>query len=155
MTEQHKIDLILAEYDRAQEIAQHTDVVIHEVAAIIWGANTLLLGFILEVNCDSSNQRLVVLTALLGMITLVYVPWVQFLTKRGQKVAFEICREIESEFPLRHQLHTRIHAVYFKKGGQIAIWILTGLFIVAWIIVIHNASECLQWGWFDVLRQLW
>lgn len=152
---EQKIEFSLAEYDQALEIAQHTDVVIHEVAAIVWGANTLLLGFILEVSCDSSNQRLVVLTAFLGIITLLYVPWVQFLTKKSQKLAFQICREIESEFPLRHKLHSRIHSVYPKKGGQYAIWILTGLFVVAWAIVIHNACKCLQSGVLDVLRQLW
>src|SRR5437899_2257806 len=118
MTEQEpeeKIEITLAEYDQALEIAQHTDVVIHEVAAIIWGANTLLLGFILEVDCGSSNQRLVVLTAALGIMSLLYVPWVQFLTKKSQKVAFEVCREIERESQFKHRLHTRIHERYLKK----------------------------------------
>jgi hypothetical protein len=67
---EQKAEITIAEYDQALDIAEHTDVVIHEVAAIIWGANTLLLGFILEVDCGSSNQRLVVLTATLGKSTV-------------------------------------------------------------------------------------
>src|SRR5690242_12262584 len=154
-TIQQKPEITIAEYDQALEIAQHTDVVIHEVAAIIWGANTLLLGFILEVDCGSSNQRLVILTALLGIISLLYVPWVQFLTKKSQRVAFEICREIERGFLFRHQLHTRIHEKYLKRGGQTAVIILSGLFVVAWLIVIHNASQCLGTTSWDTFRQLW
>jgi hypothetical protein len=153
-TIEQKPEITIAEYDQALDIAQHTDVVIHEVAAIIWGANTLLLGFILEVDCGSSNQRLVVLTAALGIITLLYVPWVQFLTKKSQRVAFEICREIEREGQFKHRLHTRIRERYLKKGGQRAILFLSVLFVIAWVIVIHNASRCLKTTSGAVFRQL-
>jgi hypothetical protein len=50
------LDKAMHEYEQAGEIARHTDNIIHEVTAIVWGANTLLLGFILEVPCESKNQ---------------------------------------------------------------------------------------------------
>jgi hypothetical protein len=53
-------DKALHEYDQALEIGRYSDNIIHEVAAIVWGANTLLLGFILEVPCESTNQSLVI-----------------------------------------------------------------------------------------------
>src|SRR6266404_8383931 len=84
---------MLAEYEQAQSIGQHSDAVFHEVTAIVWGANTLLLGFILEVPCESDNQKLVVLSAIVGMAMSVYVPWIYKLAKKGQRAAFQVCRE--------------------------------------------------------------
>jgi len=136
--------IILSEYAQAQEVALHTDTVIHEVAAIVWGANTLLLGFILEVPCKPENQWLVVVASVLGIFMSAYVPWVQWLTKRGQTIAFEVCREIEEGSGFVHKLHSRIHAAYPKKRGQAAIWFLTICFVVGWCWVIHHAWVCLH-----------
>lgn len=143
-TSEVAIDKTLAEYERAQEIALHTDVVIHEVAAIVWGANTLLLGFILEVRCAPENQWLVIVAAVVGIFMSLYVPLVQYLTKKGQQVAYAICRDIERDSGLTHQLHTRIHEIYPKKRGQAAVWVLTGIFIGAWCWNIHHAWACLH-----------
>lgn len=90
---------VLSEYTQALEVAMHTDVVIHEVAAIVWGANTLLFGFILEVPCKPENQWLVLVASVLGIFMSAYVPWVQWLTKKGQTIAYEVCREIERNCP--------------------------------------------------------
>jgi hypothetical protein len=135
---------ILAEYAQAQEAAIHTDVVIHEVAAIVWGANTLLFGFILEVPCKPGNQWLVLVASVLGIFMSAYVPWVQWLTKKGQTIAYSVCREIEKELPLTHQLHTRIHDAYPKKRGQAAVLFLTLCFVAGWIWVVHHAWACLH-----------
>lgn len=138
------VEILLAEYERAQEIAHHVDIIIHEVAAIVWGADTLLLGFILEVQCKPENEGLVIVAAILGIAISLYVPWVQWLTKKGQYVAFAICKEIETELPISHQIHNRIHKVYLKKGGHWAIWILTGVFVVGWFCVICHARTCVS-----------
>jgi hypothetical protein len=139
-----KDENIRAEYTQAQELAMHTDVIIHEVAAIVWGANTLLFGFILEVPCTPNNQRLVIIGSVLGIFLSVYVPWVQWLTKKGQNIAYSVCREIEGELALSHRLHTRIYQIYPKKRGQAAIWLLTLLFVGGWGWVIHHAWACLH-----------
>jgi hypothetical protein len=135
---------ILAEYAQAQELALHADIIIHEVASIVWGANTLLLGFILEVPCKPENQWLVVVASVLGIFMSAYVPWIQWLTKKGQTVAYNVCREIEAELALTHQLHTRIKKIYPKKRGQAAIWFLTLLFVGGWTWVIHHAWACIH-----------
>ena len=41
-------------YESAQETARHNDAIIFEVATIVWSANTLLMGFILEVDLEPS-----------------------------------------------------------------------------------------------------
>lgn len=134
---------ILVEYELAQETAFHSDSIIHEVAAIVWGANTLLLGFILEVPTNAEHELLVIPVAIIGILLSVYVPYVNWLAKKGQHVAYAVCREIECELKLPHQLHHRIDKKYPKKRGTAAIYVLTGFFIVGWLWVICHAS----FGW--------
>jgi hypothetical protein len=135
---------MLAEYEQAQSIAQHDDAVFHEVAAIAWGANTLLLGFILEVGCDSPNQRLVIAAAVVGLFVTCYVPLVMHLIKIGQLLAYSVCRDIEDKLHLPHRLNNRIHEKYPPKWGQRAVRGITVVFILAWLIVIYNATYCLS-----------
>jgi hypothetical protein len=143
-TDGKEVEKSLTEYEMAQEVGLHADTVIHEVTAIVWGANTLLLGFILEVPCESNNQKLVIAASIVGIIMSVYVPWVHHLTKMGQRVAYEVCRKIESSLSLPHQLNTSIHEKYARwKPWLVAVWVLTVSFVVAWFYVIHQAWGCL------------
>jgi len=137
-------DKALAEYEQAQSIGQHSDAVFHEIAAIAWGANTLLLGFILEVPCDSPNQRLVIVAAIIGLLISVYVPFVLRLIKIGQPIAYAVCREIEKELQLAHKLNTKIYEKYPARWGQAAVWMITVFFVLSWGGVIWNASHCLS-----------
>jgi hypothetical protein len=143
-SDRDRIEILLAEYERGQEIGHHTDGIIHEVTSIVWGANTLLLGFILEVSCDSTNQILVIVSAVVGILMSAYVPWVHHLTKRIQRIAYDVCRKIEDEAPLPHRLNILINADYPKwKPGLVAVWVLTAVFVAAWLGVIVHAGICL------------
>jgi hypothetical protein len=131
-----RTDKVLAEYELAQETAHHSDVIIHEVAAIVWGANTLLLGFILEMPVDSDKRTLVIAAAVIGIFLTAFVPYVQYLTKKGQVIAYRICREIEAQEALPHRLNTQIHDSYPLKAGQKAIWVISAVFALSWLWVI-------------------
>src|SRR5690349_10357106 len=96
----HNVEKALAEYQQAQDVGHHTDTVIHEITAIVWGASTLLLGFVLEVDCASGNQWLVIVASIIGFVMSAYVTLVMRWTKRSQRVAYKVCREIEDELPL-------------------------------------------------------
>jgi hypothetical protein len=93
--EKHGVEKVLAEYELAQEIGHHIDSVIHEITAIVWGANTLLLGFILEVKCESSNQNLVIVAAVVGIFMSTYVIWVMRARLPVQKIAYKVCRKLK------------------------------------------------------------
>lgn len=139
-----EIEKALCEYDQALEIGHHTDTIIHEVTAIVWGANTLLLGFILEVPCHSKNQSLVIVSSVVGIFMSVYVPWVHHWTKKSQGIAYGVCRQIESELALTHRLHTAINQIYPNwRPGLKAVWLLTVVFVLAWVGVIGRAFVCL------------
>jgi hypothetical protein len=139
-----RVEKMLAEYERAQESGLHIDTIIHEITAIVWGANTLLLGFTLEVKCKSDNQKLVLLAAFIGILMSIYVQFNVWLGKKAQKVAYSICREIEDELPLTHRLASRIKENYPQwKPGQVAFVVLTIVFCVGWFCVFLHALACL------------
>src|SRR5438552_4158895 len=143
-----EIEKALREYNQALEIGHHADTLIHEVTAIVWGANTLLLGFILEVPCESKNQILVIVAAIVGTLLTFYVPVHHHLTKIIQKrIAYPVARKIERYLSLPNKLHAQINAAYPNwRPGLIAVWILTGAFVLAWVGVIWHACACLSGG---------
>jgi hypothetical protein len=124
-------------YERAQEDAFHSDSVAYEVAAIVWSANILLLGFVLEVPLTPSRQSLVFVAAVVTAIFTVYVPYVMYLTKIGQRIAQELCREIEvrENLPEWLRLHNKIDLVYKKKRGQMAVYVVSLVFLALWLFV--------------------
>lgn len=127
---QPKDDWAKCVYESAQETARHDDTVIYEVAAIVWSANTLMMGFILEVPLAARQQRAVVATAIVGIFLTLYVPYVLWLMKKGQMTAFHLCQEIEQKFlPDWLQLHKKIDKVHVKHGGRYAVWIITVVFV--------------------------
>lgn len=138
-----EIEKALREYDHALEIAHHNDSIMHEVTAIVWGANTLLLGFILEVGCDSKNQILVIVASIVGIVMTLYVPRIHNLKKINLNIAYRICRQIENDLSLQHQINNTIVKEYPKgQRGFKAIKALTVIFVVAWVLVILYASAC-------------
>ncbi len=46
LTRRHQI--LLVEYQTAQDSAEHHDALLWNVTAIIWGANLVLIGFVLQ-----------------------------------------------------------------------------------------------------------
>lgn len=131
---------VLAEYERAQDAAYHSDAIIYEVAAIIWSGNALLLGFILEAPSHLGIQLVVAALSILGILTSVFVVRTQSLSKIGQRIAYEICRRIETDTPLTYKLHCRIDAVYPKRAAQHWICGITAAFIAVWAVVLLRAA---------------
>lgn len=132
-------------YERAEETAYHTDFVIYEVAAIVWSANTLLLGFILEVPLVPAKQAPVVAAAIIGLFLTIYVPFASWFMKIGQKHAYSLCREIEKRrVPPWLHLHNPIHAIYPKAVGRISMAVISLLFVGVWMYVLQRAWICVR-----------
>jgi len=132
-------------YERAQESAFHADVIAYEVAAIVWSANVLLLGFILEVPLTPARQKPVLAAAIVSLFFTAYVPYVMRLTKIGQRLAREMCREIEEKEQLPEWLrfHTRVHGIYPPRRGQFAVYTITAVFVLLWFYVGLRALGCI------------
>jgi hypothetical protein len=89
------------------------------VAAIVWGADTLLLGFILEVPCESKNQSLAIVAAIVGVCMSLYVLRIHRLGKINQNTAYGIAQKIERELSFPHQLNNKIRENY--PQGSLAV----------------------------------
>lgn len=137
-----RLEKMLAEYHVAQSVGHHTDTIIHEVTAIVWGADTLLLGFILEAGSQSRRKWLIIGSAAVGILMTVYVPIVLHLTKISQRIAYRTCRQIEKALHLPHRLNTKIDKKYPKwRPGTVMVWLLTIVFLGLWAYVIINAWQ--------------
>jgi hypothetical protein len=134
-----ELSVLLNEYERAQEVAQHSDAVFWEITSIIWGANTLMLGFVLEAIGNASAEWLIVATATLGVVLSMLVVATYYSSKVGQRIAFKVCRSIEARLPTNLKLHTQIDQAYPKQFIQRMVWLVTIIFLLAWIIVGRSA----------------
>jgi len=132
-------------YERAQESAFHGDVIAYEVAAIVWSANVLLLGFILEVPLTPARQKPVLAAAMVSPFFTAYVPYVMRLTKIGQRLAREMCRDIEEKEHLPEWLrfNTRVHKIYPARHGEFAVYTITAVFVLLWFYVGLRALGCI------------
>jgi hypothetical protein len=136
-------EVLVAEYERAQEVAHHADFLIYEVAAIIWGGNTLLLGFILEAQPTVGNEVLMMGLAILGIVMSIFVTSLHRLAKKGQKIAFRNCQEIEENPAFKYKLHSKIKLEYPEGRARSWIWTITAAFVIVWIFVLIHAGYLL------------
>lgn len=138
-------DLSMFVHERASESAYHADILMWELASIIWGANTLLLGFILEAIDNAHARLLIIPTCVVGVVLTLFVAHLFHLGKIGQGIAYGMCREIERDFPEKLRLHSTIHADYENPArrswlfgivrGKAKHWVgvITVLFLCLWL----------------------
>jgi hypothetical protein len=108
-------EIALSVYEAARESAQASDILMWQVASIVWGANVLLLSAASEAIRDRAPLFVLVLTIMLGVCLTIFVPRFFWLSKVGQRLAYEKCREIEASFPEELRLHVELHKTY--EGG--------------------------------------
>ena len=141
-------EIVKLAYERSEENAYHDDILMWEVASIVWGANTLLLGFILEAIDNSNARPLIIVLSIIGIFLTVFVFHFFLLGKIGQRVAYNLCHEIERDFPEELRLHSRIRAKYEEGVKQFRLfghpigraqrWVvaLTVVFVFGWLFVL-------------------
>ena len=134
-------------YERAQDAAFHSDEVMWQITAIIWGANTVLLGFVLDAMHTRSVLALIV-SSVVGMVLTAFVARVCAVAKVAKSVGFEICRTIEkhSDFPEHLRLHTRIDKRYPRGFGRRWVYGISITFGLLWLGVLIFGVRLMQFG---------
>ena len=125
-------EVLLVEYQSAQESAQHHDNLVWTVTSIIWGGMLVLFGFVLG-NLDKANLRHVLtLLSILGIVLTIAV-WgfaLQLGDVRRQK--YIRCKTIEELFGMCQHRELK-----YAKGSQGLVYgIVMMLFIIVWLIVL-------------------
>lgn len=129
-------EAILAVYESAQESARHSDILMWQVAAIIWGANAVLMGFIFDAIGEKHLYRGAAVASLVGLALTFFVLYFFSIAKIAQRIAYEKCREIECEFPEAIRLHSKIHCVYegsVRLKAKDCVVLLTVMFSLVWL----------------------
>jgi hypothetical protein len=125
------LEVLLVEYQAAQESAQHHDNLIWTVTTILWSATLVLFGFVLG-SLDKPNLRpILIFLSILGIILTIAV-WgfaLQFNSVKRQK--YNRCKTIERLLGMRQHRELK-----FSAGWQRIIYgIVTMLFIIVWVKV--------------------
>ena len=123
---------LLVEYTAAQNSAQHHDSLVWTTTGMIWSAELVLIGFVIQ-SIDRPKFIIAIIAAYFLAITLLVYLWKtmnSFRQIRNQK--YDRCKEIEKEFGLTQ--HTNLR---FKKGvGKRFFNFVMCVFIFAWSTIL-------------------
>jgi hypothetical protein len=128
-------DILLVEYQAAQNSAQHHDTLVWTVTSIIWSGTLVLFGFMLN-NIDKKTDYLClyVVLSILGVLLIVAVMLFTFQFHSIKCQKYKRCKQIE----LQLAMHQHRDLKYPLKFQSIFYVIITLLFIVIWIIFLSK-----------------
>jgi hypothetical protein len=142
-------DSALHEYTFAYENRNQADASAWEMTAIMWGAQTLLLGFVLEAIGDRPAQPLIVFLVPLGIM----LSYFSYVVMRARRIVclemIRICCEIEDSVPMVVKPQSRLNKVYpAKKLQTFPFWIINLMLSAIWILVGLRALAlyCHHWS---------
>ena len=130
-------EFLLVEYQSSQDSAQHHDNLVWTVTSIIWAANLVLFGFVLQTTTatlDLQSQIFVTALCLLGIYLTVFVQILALQFRDIKKSKYKRCNEIkDNNFPDIPLKNDQNH----PEGSQ-KCWYLfaTILFSLIWVIAI-------------------
>ena len=141
--------LLIAEYEFARDNRSNADATAWEMTAIVWGAQTLLLGFVLEAISNRDAQPLITGVGVLGLLLSVFNYIAMYARNKVCNTMIQICLRIEDrpemEFKPQHFLNER-----YQRGIQSwSFYVMNAIFFLAWLAVIvwtawlycHNSSQ--------------
>ena len=124
-------EVLLVEYQAAQESAQHHDNLVWTVTALIWGGMLVLFGFILG-NLDNTSLRLIlILLSIIGIALTIAVLVFTFQYNSVMRQKYQRCKTIELLLGMRQH-----NELKYTPGLQKIIYnIISILFVIAWFVV--------------------
>lgn len=131
-------EVLLVEYGKAQDSAQHHDTIVWSVISITWAAELVLLGFVVS---SLGNIRLrIIITALcfLGAFMVAFQWYVQKLSRTVRKQKYDRCKEIEEQLGMSQN-----RSLKYPAGIQTRLLqMVCLLFLIAWATVFWT----IWWG---------
>ena len=129
-----RIKILLAEYQTSKASAENQIFLIWQAASIIWGANMVLLGLVVNAIDKPSTLKLIPAISIFGIMTSI--AWMLFTSFYRSIFSREYkrCVEIEDELKMNHS------SVPSRKL-TFAYLFMTALLISAWLFVlIHSLT---------------
>jgi hypothetical protein len=147
-------DALLAAYEFARENGTQADSMAWEMTAIIWGGQTLLLGFVLEAIGNSIAQPLIVLMCILGVFLALFNRATMRTRTFVARTMVETCRKIEVAVSMSIRPQEKLDSQYPAKRQSVWFDRVNYTFMVIWILVGLFTLGLLCWEFFDKIAQV-
>jgi hypothetical protein len=130
----------LAEYQTAQQSAEHHDQLVWSTTGILWGASLVLLGFVLSRISDPPVPRvLLTVTSALGVFLLAILSRCVWIWQHVKRRKYAVCHQLEGShaelLPNKHHTAEKEHWPNCFKMTALY-YTLMGLFALVWVYVI-------------------
>jgi hypothetical protein len=135
------LELIVAEYEFASENRSHADATAWEMTAIVWGAQTLLLGFVLEAISNRDAQPLIMLVGALGLVMSVFNYVVMNARNKVCNLMIRVCLRIEEKPEMEFKPQHLLNRFYPRRIQTWAFCFVNSCFIPVWLGVILMAAN--------------
>ena len=125
----NRIKILIAEYQTSKASAENQIFLIWQAASIIWGANMVLIGLVVNAIDKPSTLKLVPAISIFGIMTSIV--WIVFTSFYRSIFSHEYrrCVEIESELSMDQ------HSYVPSRKLTFAYLFMTALLIFAWLFV--------------------
>ncbi len=130
-----RFQALLAEYAFAYENRSNADSVAWEMTSIMWGGQTLLLGFALEAVGSRPAQPIIVVLAMLGIALSFFNSAVMGTRITVSREMVKVCSEIEDTFPETFKPQRRIDSLYPSKTQTFWFNFINISLSLVWIVV--------------------
>ena len=125
-------DILLLEYEKAQDSAEHHDSLAWQVSSVILAGMLVLIGFSLDHLGKQDLRFLVSLVALQGMILTVCLGWFQSTLRGIKRQKYDRCKEIEERLGMKQ--HAQLN---YPEGTQTNFFLLVlAMFVLLWLIIL-------------------
>jgi hypothetical protein len=135
-----EIQLLIAQYEFAHSNRSSADATAWEMTSIVWGGQTLLLGFVLEAIPNREAQFLIILVGVLGLLFCCFNHAVMRSRNTVCNAMIDVCREIEQATPVMNfKPQERLDKIYEKRTQRTWFWMVNYSFAIVWLAVILTA----------------
>ena len=127
-------EILLIEYQKAQDSAEHHDKLVWTVSSIFFAGLTALLGFIVKDYSIIIHEPIILLVSIIALI-MIYSLYVFISSLRMFKnVSYKRCRIIERKLGMEQHLRKA------KEVGKQTrmMWILLASYFIMFILIILN-----------------
>jgi hypothetical protein len=140
----HQVEILLAAYEFARETRDQADTITWEIASIVWGGQTLLLGFVLEAISGGKPALILIhVVAILGIIMMVFNDRIMRRRSAVCEQMIDINSNVEDTLKMKAGPQHEISATYTAGAQRNWYSVLNVSFGVAWAVVFCVASYSL------------
>jgi hypothetical protein len=121
-------EILLVEYQKAQDSAQHHASMSWTATSIIWAASLVLIGFVYNNLTDSKLALLLTFICVLGTLLIIIVNLMVISLEKTMKSKYRRCKEIEKVLAMKQHTEIESSGISFRVFYNI----ITLLFIAVW-----------------------